>query len=83
MELSKQCETVLDYINAHPGCTTRDIVVDTSVTYPSNRIAELRKAGAPIMVIGVKRYPDARPFKMYAIREASLDTLPIPGLLLE
>jgi hypothetical protein len=81
MNLSNQCQRVYDYIKAHPGCTTLDIINETAVTYPSHRIAELRRAGIPIVVIGDKRVAGAGPFKRLALRQASLDTLPIPGLL--
>ncbi len=81
MNLSKQCQLVYDYIKAHPGCTTLDIINGTGVTCPSHRITELRRAGVPIIVIGRKSHPGARPFKQLALHQASLDTLPIPGLL--
>ena len=81
MNLSKQCEKVYEYIRSHPGCTTLDIINDTAIAYPSHRIAELRRAGIPIVVIGDKKVAGARPFKRLALRQASLDTLPIPGLL--
>ncbi|MGB6535314.1 MAG: helix-turn-helix domain-containing protein [Xanthobacteraceae bacterium] len=81
MNLSKQCQKVYDYIKAHPGCTTLDIINATAVAYPSRRIAELRRAGVPIIVVGDMKIPGARPFKRLALRQASLDTLPIPGLL--
>ncbi len=81
MNLSKQSEKVYEYIRSHPGCTKLEIITGTGVAYPSERIAALRKAGVPIMVVGKKKDLDAGPFKQFAIREASLDTLPIPGLL--
>lgn len=81
MNQSNQCQKVYEYIKAHPGCTTLDIINDTAIAYPSHRIAELRRAGVPIIVIGRKKLPDTRPFKRFALRQASLDTLPIPGLL--
>ncbi len=80
MNLSKQCEKVYEYIRSHPGCTTLDIINDTAIAYPSHRIAQLRRAGVPIIVIGHKTLPGARPFKRLALRQASVDTLPIPGL---
>jgi hypothetical protein len=80
MNLSNQCQKVYDYLRAHPGCTTLDIINATAVAYPSRRIAELRRAGIQIIVVGDKTVPGARPFKR-ALRQASLDTLPIPGLL--
>ena len=83
MNLSKQCQKVYDYLNAHPGCTLLDIISHTGVAYASCRIVELRKAGVPIIVIGERTCADARPSKLLAIRQASLDTLPLPGLLNE
>lgn len=81
MNLSRQCAKVYEYIRAHPGCTKLEIIIHTGVTYPSARIAALRKAGVPIIAIGKKKELDAGTLKQFAIREASLDTLPIPGLL--
>ena len=83
MTLSKQCQKVYDYLAAHPGCTVLDIIRNTGVTYASGRIAELPKAGVPIVVIGKKQCAGARPSKLLAVRQASLDTLPLPGLLSE
>jgi Helix-turn-helix domain len=81
MDLSKQCEKVYEYIQSHPGCTKLDIITATGIVYPSERIAALRKAGVPVIVIGKKKQIDGGSFNQFAIREASLDTLPIPGLL--
>ncbi len=81
MSLTKQCQKVYDYIKAYPGCTTLDIINDTAIAYPTHRIAELRRAGIPIVAVGDKNVAGARPFKRLALRQASLDTLPIPGLL--
>jgi len=81
MNLSKQCEKVYDYIRSHPGCTNLDIINGTGLAYPSARIAALRKAGVPVIVIGKKKAPGTEAFKQFAIREASSDTLHIPGLL--
>lgn len=81
MNLSKQCTKVYEYIRSHPGCTTLDIITGTGSAYPSAHIAALRKAGIPVIVIGKKKQPDVGLFKQFAIREASFDTLPLPGFL--
>lgn len=67
MKLSKQEKKVYDYIVNHRGCTTRDIQRDLWIECPSARITGLRQKGVNIYSIGQKKYPEARPFEMYAI----------------
>jgi hypothetical protein len=66
--LTKQEQRVLDYIEAHPGCTTADIIRDTFITCPSARITTLRQKGVPIISVGKKKYPGAHAFEMYTIK---------------
>lgn len=69
-KLSKQEQRVLDYIEANPGCTTRDIINGTYITCPSGRISEMRKKGVPIKSIGQKKYGNGtRAFEMYSVEE--------------
>lgn len=73
--LTKQERRVLDYIEANPGATTREIIHDTYITCPSGRISEMRAKGVPIISIGRKRYgKDTRAFEMYALKT------PVPPL---
>ncbi|WP_126259490.1 hypothetical protein [Bradyrhizobium sp. LVM 105] len=52
------------------GCTTSDIQRETKIECPSGRIAEMMKAGVPIVSVGRKKYPGGRAFEMYAIEGA-------------
>jgi Helix-turn-helix domain len=73
-KLTKQEAKVHSYILNHRGCTTHDIQRDTFIECPSARITALRHKGIKIISIGKKRYPDSRPFEMYAIE----NELPTP-----
>jgi len=66
-KLTKQEKKVYDYILNHRGCTTHDIQRDSFIECPSARITAMRQKGIKIVSIGKKRYPDSRPFEMYAI----------------
>jgi hypothetical protein len=76
MNLSKQCEKVYDYIRSHPGCTNLDIINGTGLAYPSARIAALRKAGVPVIVIGKKKAPGKRSGRHRRTRCTSLVCYP-------
>lgn len=80
MNLSKQSETVYEYIRSHLGCTMLDTINGTRLPYAPDRIAELRRGGVPIIIVGQRNEAEGRASKQFAIREGSLDT-PIPGLL--
>jgi hypothetical protein len=69
MNLTKQQRKVANYIWAHRGCTTKDIMLGTGIQCPSGRITELRQAGVNIISIGQKRYAGARAFECYAIEK--------------
>jgi hypothetical protein len=81
MNVTKQCQTVYDYLNAHPGSTILDIINGTCLPYAADRIRELRRGGVPIIVVGRTKEMEGRSQNILAIRQASRDTLPTPGLL--
>lgn len=68
-QLTKQQQKVYDYIRKRPGCTTKDIMLNTGIQCPSGRITELRQAGVLIVSVGQRKYPGAHPFECYAIKE--------------
>lgn len=70
MKLTKQQQKVYNFIRDNRGCTTADIQRQTGIECPSGRIAEIRKAGVPIVSVGQKKYPGSRAFEMYAIEGA-------------
>src|SRR3954468_23914629 len=75
MNLPKQCRKVYDFIEAHPGCTTKDIHDGTGIMCPTGRMSEMRRPPHNIVftILGEKRYPGAKPFKMYALAEKPAD----------
>lgn len=67
MKLTKQEQKVRDYILAHPGTTTADIIRDTFITCPSARITTLRQKGVNIKEVGKRHFAGSHPFTEYAI----------------
>lgn len=67
MKLTKQQRKVANYIYNHPGCTTKDIQVDTGITCPSGRITEIRQMGIEIRSVGKVKYLGSKAFEQYMI----------------
>ncbi|WP_295133395.1 hypothetical protein [uncultured Reyranella sp.] len=69
--LTKQQRKVFDYIRAHRGCTTKDIMLGTGVQCPSGRVTEIRQAlegsSLKLVSIGQRKYPGSKAFERYAI----------------
>ena len=74
-KLTPQENKVYRYIEDNTGCTTHDIQTDLFIQCPSARISKIRQKGYPLISIGQKKYPDARPFEMYAIDEPKQEVL--------
>ena len=74
-KLNSQENKVYRYIEDNYGCTTHDIQADLFIQCPSARITKIRQKGYPLVGVGLKKYPNTKPFVMYAIKELKQEVL--------
>ena len=74
-KLTPQENKIYQYIKNNSGCTTHDMQHDLWIQCPSARITAIRQKGFPLISIGKKKYPNARPFEMYSLKEPYQNSL--------